>query len=70
MSSVITNPLAKFAARPTRGNAIKAKCAECVGSTLERAEPGFRRLIRECTSRSCPLYSFRPYQASEEESDD
>lgn len=58
-----TNPLRKYMTKPTRGQAIKAKCAECVGCTLDAAEPGFRILIRNCTSTRCPLYVFRPYQA-------
>lgn len=62
----ITNPLQKFMQKPTRGQAIKAKCAECMGCTAESAEPGFRGLIRDCTSRSCPLWTFRPYQAKPE----
>jgi hypothetical protein len=63
MSEQITNPLLKYMQKPTRGQAIKAKCAECVGCTVERIEPGFRSEIRDCTSRGCPLWPFRPYQA-------
>lgn len=59
---VITNPILKFEQKPTRGNAIKAKCAECMGCTKDAIEPGFRVLIRDCSSLSCPLYQFRPYR--------
>ena len=58
----ITNPLQKYMSKPTRGQAIKAKCAECMGCTVDVIEPGFRSLIRDCTSTSCPLHFFRPYQ--------
>jgi hypothetical protein len=61
----ITNPLAKYMSKPTRGQAIKAKCAECVGCTLADVEPGFRSTIRDCVSYACPLWVFRPYQRKE-----
>jgi len=38
----------------SRSMAIKAKCAECCG--FERDE------VANCTSISCPLWRFRPYQ--------
>lgn len=59
------NPLRKFADKPTRGAAIKAKCCECVGCTPSHLEPGFRQTIRECASFSCPLHLFRPFQTKE-----
>lgn len=56
------NPIAIARERPrSRAWAIKAMCAHCMGCTLRRLEPGFRRLIRDCTSRDCPLHSHRPY---------
>lgn len=59
-----TNPLRQFAANPTsRVYAIKAKCAECVGCTLDHLEPGYSSSIRDCSSYSCPLYNFRPYRS-------
>lgn len=61
-TKIITSPILKFDQKPTRGNAIKAKCAECMGCTREQAEPGFRTLIRECSSKTCPLHDFRPYK--------
>lgn len=63
----VTNPILKFDARPTRGNAIKAKCAECMGCSRDAIEPGFRSQIRDCTSRRCPLWAFRPYQRNDSE---
>ena len=36
--------------------AIKAQCAECNGFD--------RDAIRECSCVACPLWMFRPYQAS------
>lgn len=66
MSKQETNPVAKFMTKPTRSQAIKAKCAECVGCTVDNTEPGFRNTIRDCTSKTCPLWSFRPYQKKTE----
>ena len=57
-----TNPIRKFRQTRTRGNAIKAKCAECMGCTVYHLERGFRDLIRACSSRDCPLHPFRPYR--------
>ncbi len=57
-----TNPIRKFRQARTRGNAIKAKCAECMGCTDYHLERGFRDLIRACSSRDCPLHPFRPYR--------
>ena len=62
------NPLARFnPLRDGRKAAIEAMCAACMGCTLEQAEPGFKRAISECTSKQCPLWTFRPYQPAGEE---
>lgn len=37
-----------------RANAIKAMCLHCVGYT--------RNDVRNCTSGTCPLHPWRPYQ--------
>ena len=58
------NPIIRLRAKPSRVNAIKAKCAECMGCTADHLERGFRELIRAYTSQACPLHSFRPYQAN------
>ena len=58
------NPIIRLRAKPSRTNAIKAKCAECMGCTADHLERGFRELIRACTSKACPLHSYRPYQAN------
>lgn len=63
-ASPVNNPIAKFAIKATRSNAIKAKCAECMGCSATEMNPGFRTMVRECASRGCPLWAFRPYQAS------
>lgn len=59
------NLILAYDKNPTRGRAIKAACAQCIGCTRERIEPGFVKLIRECTAPSCALYCFRPYQKKE-----
>ena len=58
------NPVKKLstAKNATRSMAIKAFCAQCMGCDIERIEPGFISDIRNCTSKRCALYSFRPYQ--------
>lgn len=62
------NPLARFnPLRDGRKAAIEAMCAACMGCTPEEAEPGFKRAISECTSKQCPLWTFRPYQPAGEE---
>ena len=61
---VENNPIRQFAANPnSRVAAMKAKCAECMGCNLDHMERGFRASISECSSYSCPLHSFRPFQA-------
>jgi len=49
------NPIVKNLERSTRGRAIKAMCAHCMGCTAESLEPGFRTLIRDCASTHCPM---------------
>jgi len=64
------NPLAKLASDPTtksKALRIKAKCAECMGCTPDTNESGFRRMIRECSSLTCPLHPIRPYQRAEDD---
>ena len=59
-----SNPIEQFKEFPfSRAYAIKAKCAECVGCTSNHIEKGFRESISSCSSYSCPLYRFRPYQS-------
>jgi len=58
----ITNPILKYREKPTRAYAIKAMCAQCMGCTENHTEPGFRTLIKDCTSQSCPIHHFRPYK--------
>ena len=63
LALVENNPIRQFAANPnSRVAAIKAKCAECMGCTPDHMERGFRASISECSSYSCPLHRFRPYQ--------
>lgn len=59
------NPIIRFQNRPTPLNGIKAKCAECVGCTPTHIEEGFRGQISACSSYSCPLLRYRPYQPKE-----
>ena len=60
---IITNPIIKAQQKPkSMRAAINAKCAECMGCTINETEPGFRSMIRDCTAGDCPLYNLRPYQ--------
>lgn len=58
----INNPISRAEKTPTRGNAIKAMCAHCVGCTTRHLETGFRDAIRDCSAGQCPLHRWRPYQ--------
>lgn len=61
MSNV--NPIRQFHRHPlSRAYAVKAKCAECVGCTPDHLEKGIKASILFCSSYSCPLHRFRPYQ--------
>jgi hypothetical protein len=58
-----SNPIEQFQSNPlSRAYAIRAKCAECVGCTPDHLERGFKDSISSCSSESCPLHRFRPYQ--------
>ena len=61
------NPLLNFDKSPTRGKAIKAMCAHCMGCTRDHIEVGFRESVRNCTATGCPLYRYRPYQKKGED---
>ena len=63
-----SNPILKFQENPnSRRFAINAMCAQCMGCTVSSLEGGFRNMIKNCTSTTCPLHSFRPYQTEESE---
>ena len=52
------NPLEKAKLSPkSRVLAIKGFCFDCMGQ-----EPGWRNSVRECPSKNCPLFCFRPYK--------
>lgn len=40
--------------------AINAMCWQCMGG--DGADPGWRNMIRNCTSPKCALWNFRPYR--------
>jgi hypothetical protein len=62
------DPIVKSRQKPTSLRlAINAKCCECIGGIIAS---GWRREIRDCTAPRCPLYPLRPYQGSEDETDD
>ena len=57
------NPILRFENKPnSRKLAHDAKCAECFGCTRDHLEKGFKESISSCSSYSCPLHRFRPYQ--------
>jgi len=52
------NPIEKAKLNPkSRVLSIAAFCYQCMGM-----EPGWRNHIRECPSKDCPLFGFRPYK--------
>lgn len=58
------NPVAAWekSNKNSRALAVKAKCAECMGCNKDHREPGFAIEVKKCTTQSCPLWVFRPYQ--------
>jgi hypothetical protein len=57
------NPVERFfALPPSRKRAIEAMCASCMGCTKGHIEEGFKKQVRNCSSQTCALYCFRPYQ--------
>lgn len=60
-----TNPVEKWfkSDKKSRTLAIKAKCSECMGCTVDHREVGFIESIRACSSSGCPLHQVRPYRA-------
>lgn len=58
------NPIDRYLRKPSsRTLAVHAMCASCVGCTEGHLEKGFKETISACSSYSCPLRPFRPYQA-------
>ena len=46
---------------PTK--AIHAFCFHCHGGTEESMpDHGYKREIKTCSAKNCPLYNFRPYK--------
>lgn len=47
--------------------AIRKQCIDCMGT---KKNPGYMALIRDCTTRNCPLWPYRfgmhPDQAAEQ----
>jgi hypothetical protein len=52
------NPIEKAKQSPTSMRfAINAQCFDCMGQ-----ESGWRNEVRNCPSKNCPLFGFRPYK--------
>jgi cytochrome c553 len=52
-----------LAAPNSRAKAIAAFCFHCHGGTEnELPDPGWKNMIRDCTSETCPLRRHRPYK--------
>ena len=49
----------KFDEKPSPLKAIGLFCISCLGG---EDEPGIRTHVRECVSKKCPLYMYRPYK--------
>lgn len=65
------NPIRKAETKPTRVNAIRAYCYDCMGGTdqpkTERTIVGY---VRECTAVACPLWTHRPWRSREQKAAD
>lgn len=68
MSKIFENAIDKWEQSDKKSlrTAINAKCAECFGCTAKYSEPNYKKMIKNCTSYSCPLYFVRPYQTKED----
>ena len=52
-----------LAAPNSKVKAIAAFCFHCFGGTeIEMPDPGWKNMIRNCTSKTCPLRRHRPYK--------
>ena len=52
-----------LAAPNSKAKAIGAFCFSCYGGTEdEMPDPGWKNMIRTCSSFNCPLYGHRPYR--------
>ena len=57
------NPIEDFLTYPSsRTYAVQIKYAKCLGFTRAWLKKGFKESISSCSSYSCPLHRFRPYQ--------
>jgi len=70
ISTRVDNPIIRNQNEPGRKNAIFAMCARCMGCTKDSIEPGFKKDIRTCTDKECPIFPFRPYQKGDESSEE
>jgi hypothetical protein len=66
---VETNLIRKAQADPkSLRKAINAMCFACFGGTkADQPDPGWRDMIRTCTSPQCPLWPHRPYRTRDDE---
>ena len=55
------NPIQRF--EKNGASRTLAINAECFGCSRDHLEKGFKESISSCSSYSCPLHRFRPYQA-------
>jgi hypothetical protein len=62
------NPMQKAQAHPNSLRmAINGKCYDCVG---QDADPNPRGRVRDCNCKGCCLWHVRPWQRSDEDSDE
>ena len=61
------NPVERSIAFPlSRKRGIEAMCASCMGCTKDHLEDGFKKEVRNCTAKHCPLGVHTSYQGVEE----
>jgi len=52
--------IAKMLKKPGRAAAINAMCCMCIYDPISVGCGSWRKQVEDCTSKTCPLYKFRP----------
>jgi len=52
--------VAKLLSKSGRAAAINAMCCTCIYDPVVAGHGSWRKQVEDCTSRTCPLYKYRP----------
>lgn len=62
--------VAKLLSKPGRAGAINAMCCMCIYDPVVTGNGSWRKQVEDCTSKTCPLYKYRPCTTSGKSDDD